>query len=317
MAEYYSQRASAALCISEAVAVSPTASAYPRTPGIYNEEQIQGWRIVTHAVHREGGRLVAQLWHCGRVAHTSVLEDNRPIAPSPIAAQGLIETHSGPLPFSVPREMTHDDIRAAINSFSDATAAARLAGCDGVEIHAANGYLIDQFLRDGSNLRRDRYGGSPERRIRFLLEVVEACCLRWTSRRIGLRISPNSTLNGMTDALPAITFGKLLAALNSFDLAYVHIIEATKGYMVQEPLRSPLFREFYEGSIILNGGYTRERAEEALSKRYGDAISFGSGFIANPDLPRRLKERLPLQAADPKTLYSHSSRGYTDYPTVQ
>ncbi|WP_193198702.1 alkene reductase [Nostoc sp. MG11] len=316
-ATYYVQRASAGLIIAEATQVAPQGQGYPFTPGIHSPEQVAGWRLVTDAVHQEGGKIFLQLWHVGRISHPDLQPDGAlPVAPSAIAPKGEASTYEGPKPFVTPRALETSEIPGIVEQYRQGAANALAAGFDGVEIHAANGYLIDQFLRDGTNQRTDKYGGSIENRARFLLEVTEAVTSVWDSNRVGVRLSPSGTFNDMHDSNPLETFGYAAQALNRFDLAYLHIFEATDADIRHGGTIVPTshLRDRFTGTLIVNGGYTRERGNAVLAKGEADLVAFGTLFISNPDLPRRLALNAPLNQADPTTFYGGTEKGYTDYP---
>jgi N-ethylmaleimide reductase len=313
-AEYYRQRASAGLIVTEATQVSSQGVGYPGTPGIHDELQVAGWRRVTDAVHAAGGRIFLQLWHVGRISHPSLQPDGAlPVAPSAIAAAGDAFTASGPQPFVTPRALATAEIPGVVGQFENGARLARAAGFDGVEIHGANGYLIDQFLRDGTNRRTDRYGGSLENRARFLLEVTEAVAGVWGADRVGVRLSPQSDFNDMHDSDPRATFGHAALALAPFGLAYLHVVEPVG---TATPLALDL-KEAFEGPLMVNGGYTRPLAEAVLARGEADLVSFGAPFLANPDLPLRLARNAPLNAPDPATFYGGDAHGYTDYPALE
>ncbi|MGQ9369854.1 alkene reductase [Azospirillum sp. ST 5-10] len=321
MATYYAQRASAGLLITEATQVSADGQGYPSTPGIHTDEQVAGWRRVTDAVHAQGGRIFAQLWHVGRISHPMFQPDGQlPVAPSAIAARGELYTGDGMKPFPTPRALETDEIPRLVAAF--ATAARRAvadAGFDGVEVHGANGYLVDQFLRDGTNRRTDGYGGSVENRVRFLVEVTEAVSGAVGADRTGVRLSPNGGFNDMSDSDPAALFGHAAAALDRFGLAYLHVVEGLQGPMAPPPEAervAPLLRRAFRGPFIINGGFDRESADHWLADGAADAVSFGVPFIANPDLPARLRAGLPLAEADRATFYGGDERGYVDYPAA-
>jgi N-ethylmaleimide reductase len=315
-AEYYRQRASAGLIVTEATQVSPQGVGYPGTPGIHDDLQVAGWQRVTDAVHAAGGRIFLQLWHVGRISHPSLQPDGAlPVAPSAIAAKGDAFTASGPQPFVTPRALETAEIPGIVAQFENGARRARAAGFDGVEIHGANGYLIDQFLRDGTNRRTDRYGGSLQNRARFLLEVTEAVADVWGAERVGVRLSPQSDFNDMHDSDPRATFGHAALALEPFGLAYLHIVEPA-GVTGARPL-APDLKEAFGGPLMVNGGYTRALAERALAQGHADLVSFGTSFLANPDLPLRLARNVPLNAPDPATFYGGDARGYTDYPALE
>ncbi|HKI04137.1 MAG TPA: alkene reductase [Thermoanaerobaculia bacterium] len=311
-ATYYAQRASAGLLVTEGSQVSPQGMGYPNTPGIHTGEQVAGWRRVTAAVHERGGRIFLQLWHVGRVSDPALQPGGAPpVAPSAIAPEGTFRSVTGPQPYVTPRALELAEIPGVVAQFEDGARRALEAGFDGVEIHAANGYLIDQFLRDGSNRRTDAYGGPVESRARFLLETVEAVAGVWGGGRVGVRFSPTSGFNGMSDSDPAATFGYAAEALRRFGLAYLHVIE---------PVGTPngvasLLRERFGGPFMLNGGYNLETGNAVLAAGAADLVSFGVLFLANPDLPERFAEGAPLNEPDRKTFYLGGERGYTDYPT--
>ncbi len=320
MATYYVQRASSGLIVTECTMVSPMSNGYMNCPGIYSQEQIKGWQQVTDAVHNVGGKVFLQLWHCGRISHSSLLDGKQPIAPSAIAPKGELHTPAGKVVIETPRALEKQEIAEIIEQFRSGAENAKAAGFDGVELHGAFGYLIDQFLQDGSNQRSDEYGGSIENRARFLLEVVEAVCSVWGAEQVGIKLSPSNTFYGMFDSNPKATFSYVLEALNSKGLAYVHLMEPNeidlKNRDVLNPV-TPLFRPIYQGTLITNGNYTQETANAALNNGNADLVSFGRLFIANPDLPERFKLNAPLNEPDPKTFYGSSEQGYTDYPFLE
>ncbi len=317
--EYYAQRASAGLIITEASQVSAQGVGYPGTPGIHSDAQVAGWQLVTDAVHAAGGRIFLQLWHVGRVSHPSLQPDGGlPVAPSAIAPQGEGMTYSGPQPFVTPRALEIEEIPGIVEAFRQGVVNARRAGFDGVEVHGANGYLLDQFLRDGSNRRSDRYGGSVENRTRFLLEVVEAVCGAWEPARVGVRLSPLNAFNTMSDSDPAGTFRHAAGALGAFGLAYLHVVEASisPDGVVPQPFDYRGLKVAFGGVYMANGGYDRARAEAALTEGRADLVSFGVLFLANPDLPERLRRGGPYNAPDLSTFYGGGAEGYTDYPAL-
>jgi N-ethylmaleimide reductase len=312
--DYYAQRASAALIVTEATQVSPQGKGYPGTPGIHSAAQVAGWRAVTEAVHARGGRIFVQLWHVGRISHPSLQPGGAlPVAPSEIAPPGLAETPDGPRPFVTPRGLATAEIPEIIAQFRRGGENARAAGFDGVEVHAANGYLIDQFLRDGSNRRDDGYGGPVANRVRLLLEVVDALGEVWGPARIGVRVSPINPFGGMHDSDPAQTFGFAAEALSRRQIAYLHVAESRT--------RRPVFnwrrlRRRFAGPYIANGGFDAYRAQAALRAGRADLISFARWFIANPDLVERVRRGTVLRMPDPATFYAGGARGYTDYPPM-
>jgi N-ethylmaleimide reductase len=316
-AEYYRQRAGAGLIVTEASQVSPEGVGYPGTPGIHTDGQVEGWRPVADAVHRAGGRIFLQLWHVGRISHPSLQPDGAlPVAPSAIAARGQAFTASGLQPFVVPRALETDEIAGVVAQFEDGARRALAAGFDGVEIHGANGYLIDQFLRDGSNRRTDRYGGGALNRARFLLEVTEAVAGVWGAGRVGVRLSPWNEFNDMRDSDPRATFGHAARALAPLGLAYLHLVESVDGVPAGEAPLAPELKAAFRGPLMINGGYTRALAEAALARGEADLVSFAASFLANPDLPARLARNAPLNTPDPATFYGGDHRGYTDYPAL-
>ncbi|MBL1203592.1 MAG: alkene reductase [Nostoc sp. ZfuVER08] len=316
-ATYYTQRASAGLIISEATQVSAQGQGYPRTPGIHSPEQVEGWKLVTDAVHQQQGRIFLQLWHVGRISHPDLQPDGAlPLAPSAIAAKGEASTFEGPKPFVTPRALETSEIPQIVEQYRQAAANALAAGFDGVEIHAANGYLIDQFLRDSTNQRTDKYGGSIENRTRFLLEVTEAVTSVWDSQRVGVRFSPSGTFNDIRDSNPLETFGYAAQALNQFNLAYLHIFEAIDADIRHGAVVVPTshIRDRFTNTLIVNGGYTREKGNAVIANKAADLVAFGTLFISNPDLPRRLALNAPLNEPNQATFYGGDEKGYTDYP---
>ncbi|MDY7022789.1 MAG: alkene reductase [Cyanobacteriota bacterium] len=321
MAEYYAQRASASLIITEATQISQQGKGYSFTPGIYTPEQIEGWRKVTNAVHQAGGRIFLQLWHVGRMSHESFHADGQPVAPSAIKpdARVWIVDDNGVgqmMDCPTPRELSIDDIKSIINDFRQGAAAAIAAGFDGVEIHGANGYLLDQFLRRTSNKRMDIYGGDIPNRVRFVEEVVEAVIAEVGKERTGIRLAPYITQRGMND--PEVIDAILYAAkkLNSQGIAYIHLVEADwdDAPVVPESFRHDL-RNAFSGAIIVAGNYTAEKGEAILEANLADLIAYGRWFLANPDLPFRLQKGLELNEMKERiTLFGGGVEGYTDYP---
>jgi N-ethylmaleimide reductase len=320
MAEYYVQRASAGLIISEGTQISEQGAGWNESPGIHTAAQVQGWQRITEAVHQAGGRMFLQLWHTGRASHPDFQPGGvLPVSASAIAAVGEAHTPKGKKPYVTPRPLELDEIPAVVQQYADATRRAQEAGFDGVEIHAANGYLIDQFLRDCSNERTDAYGGSLENRTRFLLEVTEAVVKAWRADRVGVRLSPTNPFNDMRDSNPVQTFTHATQSLNQFQLAYLHILEALPGhFLAAEGERvSPYIREVYKGTLMLNGGYDAETGAAAITTGKANLIAYGIPFIANPDLPERIRLNADLNPADPSTFYTPGIKGYTDYPVLQ
>jgi N-ethylmaleimide reductase len=315
-ATYYAQRASAGLIITEGSPISEMAHGYPDTPGIHNAAQIEGWKRVTDAVHVKGGRIVLQLWHVGRVSHPLLLPNGAlPVAPSSIKPAGKAFTHRGTKPFVAPRALETSEIPMLIESFRIAAGNAKTAGFDAVEVHGANGYLLDQFLRDGSNHRTDRYGGSIINRTRLLEEVVSAICGVWGAGRVGVRISPVNQYNDMHDSNPQALFNRVADALRPFGLAYLHVMERdVQG--VEVPFDFNEVRGRFGGQYIANGGYDKRLASAAIAEGRADCVAFGKPYIANPDLVERYAVDAPLNVPDPDTFYGGLERGYTDYSVL-
>ncbi|SFP55967.1 alkene reductase [Sphingomonas rubra] len=320
MAEYYAQRASAGLIISEATGISRGGLGWPYAPGLWSDEQVEAWAPVTKAVHDAGGRIVAQLWHMGRQGHSSVYEA-QPVSSSATATKGQAHTYDGKKDFEVARPLTTDEIPALLDDYERATRNALAAGFDGVQVHAANGYLIDQFLRDNANFRDDRYGGSPENRIRLLREVAERVASIAGADRTSVRLSPNGDSQGVDDSDPASVFVPAAKALSDIGVAFLELREpgpdGTFG-KTDVPKLSPQIREVFTPPLVLNSDYfTAEEAQAELDKGVADAISFGRTFLANPDLPARLERGAPLNKDDMRTWYSQGPEGYVDYPALE
>jgi len=318
-AQYYSQRASAGLIISEATQISNLGKGYPATPGIYSDAQVAGWKKVTEAVHAKGGQMVCQLWHVGRISHSSLHpSEGLPVAPSAITPSGKVYTATWQLAeYETPRPLTLAEIPVLIQDYVHAAKQAKAAGFDGVEVHGANGYLLDQFLHDGSNKRDDQYGGSVENRSRLLLEVLKAVIGVWGSDRVGVRLSPYGTFNDMSDRDTLGLFTYLIG------LSYLHLIEpratmagGTDKVKEDQPSTAALFRPLYQGSIIAAGGFDRDGAEAVVSSGQVDAIAFGRFFISNPDLPARFAQNADLNPYDRSTFYGGGAKGYVDYPSL-
>jgi N-ethylmaleimide reductase len=320
MARYYSQRASAGLIVTEATAVSQQATGCPNTPGIYTDAQVAGWVGVTDAVHRAGGRIFLQLWHMGRVSHPSFQPGGGlPVAPSAIAPRhGQALTETGMQPYVTPRALQTAELPGIVAQYSAGAERARTAGFDGVEIHNANGYLLDQFLRDGTNQRTDNYGGSVTNRARLTLEVTEAVTKVWGSARVGIRFSPGGAVNDMQDSNPLATFSCVLRELNPFGLAYAHLIVSTEDDLRHGAVPVPLaaLRQEFHGKLIAANGFNRDTATRILADGTADAVAFGRLFIANPDLPERFRLLAPLNTPDESTFYGGAEKGYTDYPVL-
>ncbi|EEP72918.1 NADH:flavin oxidoreductase/NADH oxidase [Micromonospora sp. ATCC 39149] len=313
MVEHYRQRATAGLIIAESTTVSPSAVGYPLTPGLHSHAQAESWRALTEAVHTEGARIFVQLQHCGRISHPSLLDGATPVAPSAIRPDGQAVTYDGMRDFLVPRALDVAEIPGVAGQYRQAAELARTAGFDGVEVHAGNGYLIDQFLRDGTNQRTDGYGGTAANRMRFLGEILDVVCDVWPAGRVGVRLTPENSFNTMTDSNPQAHFAYFLQRLSLRALAYVHILEggmATKA----TALDYRALRDNYDGTVIANNGYDLSRAQAAVRTGAADLVAFGTPFLANPDLVHRFRENLPLAQADPATFYGGDETGYTDYP---
>ncbi|MGK7909514.1 MAG: alkene reductase [Synechococcus sp.] len=319
-ANYYRQRASAGLIITEASQISPQGVGYPRTPGIHSAEQVDGWKIVTDAVHEQGGHIFLQLWHVGRISHPSLQPNGQlPVAPSAIVpSTGQAMTYQGMQDFVVPRALELDELPEIVRDYRKAAENAAAAGFDGVEVHSANGYLLDQFLRDGSNKRSDRYGGSLENRTRLLLQVTQAVVDVWGGDRVGVRFSPGGTFNDALDSDPIVTFDYATAALNTFNLAYLHIKESDAADIRYGGQFIPAgrYRNIFNGLVMTNGGYDKQKGNEAIASGKVDLVAYGQSFIANPDLPQRFQLDAPLNAPNPGTYYGGGAEGYTDYPTL-
>lgn len=316
MAEHYAQRASGGLLIAEATMAMEGHSAFWQEPGVYSQAQIDGWRKVTDAVHAKGGRIFLQIWHGGRACHPALNGGKQAVAPSALAiTEYEVHTPEGKLPYPVPRALDDAELPGIVAGFRQAAENAKAAGFDGVEVHGANGYLLDEFLRDGSNTRSGPYGGPVENRARLLLEVVEAVCQVWDSTRVGVRISPLNGYNSMRDSDPVGLTAWLAKRLNDFNLAYLHVMRGD-FYGQQQGDVMTAARENYRGVLVGNMGYGAAEAAEAIAAGTLDAVAFGTAFLANPDLPARIKAGAPLNAADPSTFYTPGAKGYTDYPTM-
>lgn len=319
MTTYYAQRASAGLLITEASQISHQGQGYVWTPGIYTEAQVAGWRAVNDAVHAKGGRIFIQLWHVGRISHVSLQPNGgKPVAPSAIPAKGKTYIESGFAELSEPRALELGEIPGIVADYARAGEMAKRAGFDGIEIHAANGYLLEQFLKDGANKRTDAYGGSIENRARLTLEVVAALAKVWDPSRIGIRLSPVTPANDITISDPQPMYDYLVGELNRFKLGYVHVVEgATGGPRDAAPFDYDALRKAFKGVYIGNNGYTGAMAAEAVASGKVDAVAFGKAYIANPDLVERLRAGAPLNTPDQKTFYGGGEQGYTDYPSLQ
>jgi N-ethylmaleimide reductase len=315
MAEYYAQRASGGLLITECTMVSEGTSAFVAEPGVYSAEQIEAWKKVTTAVHAKGGRIFMQIWHAGRASHPDINGGARTVSSTATAIEGEINTPAGKVPHAVPHALTLEEIPGVVAAFVQGAKNAMAAGFDGVEVHGANGYLIDQFLRDGANQRTDSYGGSMENRARFLFEVLTAVTAAIGADRVGLRLSPLNSFNSMKDSDPIGLTAFLADKLNTFKLAYLHLMRAD-FFGVQKADVVSVAREKYKGVLIGNMGYTAEEAEQAITEGKLDAVAFGTSYLANPDLPERIKAKAPLNVPDSTTFYTPGAKGYTDYPTM-
>lgn len=318
-AVYYSQRASAGLIVTEATQVMPEGQGYFNTPGIHSPEQVEGWKVVTQEVHKAGGKIFLQLWHVGRISH-SFYQPNHvlPSAPSAIAPKGDVHTPEGMKPFEIPRALTVEEIAHVVQQYKHGAQNAKEAGFDGVEVHGANGYLIDQFLQDGTNQRTDEYGGSLENRVRFLDEVTTAVVEVWGEERVGVRLSPNGSFNDMSDSNPEAIFTHAVELLNTIGVGYIHFRRGTKADARhgRKPVPISTFRQLYTGTVIINDQFTAETAEQVIADDDADLVAFGSSFLANPDLPKRFEVGAPLNKPDSATFYGGAEKGYTDYPTL-
>ncbi|MDB4875772.1 MAG: alkene reductase [Gemmatimonadetes bacterium] len=320
MATYYAQRASAGLIVSEGTQVAALGQGYQDTPGIYSPQQRDGWRRVTDAVHAAGGRIFAQLWHVGRISH-SYYHGQRPVAPSAIAPTGKAYTPEGMKPYETPHALSRDEIIMVVEQFRHAASIALAAKFDGVEIHAANGYLIDQFLQTGSNHRTDEYGGSVENRTRFLVDVATAVLGVWGAGRVGVRLSPGGGMNGIHDDDPVETFRHAARLLDEMeDIVYLHVVEApvgSSGPDERSVCATELLRPIFRRTLISTGGYSPASAERALERHRADLVGFGRLFIANPDLPERIRNGAQLNEPDQTTFYTPGEHGYIDYPSME
>ena len=316
---YYEQRASAGLIVTEATPISVMAHGYPALPGIYTDAQVAGWKKVTDAVHAKGGKIVIQLWHVGRISHPSLLPAGElPVAPSAIKPAGQAFTYQGLVDYVEPRALAQSELPGIIADYVHATKAALAAGFDGVEIHAANGYLLDQFLRDGTNQRTDQYGGSVENRARLLLEVTKAVVDVAGGDKVGVRLSPVNPFNDMHDSNPQALFSYVAEALNQFNLAYLHVVEGgVHGGGKSDPFDFASLRKLFKGSYMANLAYDKARGNAVIANGHADVVAYGVPFIANPDLVERFKLNAPLNEADSSSFYGGSEKGYTDYPFIK
>ncbi len=311
MRDYYVQRASAGLILSEATAVSPMGVGYPDTPGIWSPDQTKGWKVITDAVHAAGGRMFLQLWHVGRISDPSYLGGALPVAPSAISPKGHVSLLRPKRPFVTPRALDTREIPAVVEAYRKGAQNAQAAGFDGVEIHGANGYLLDQFLQDSTNHRTDEYGGSVENRARLMLEVADAAMAVWGASRVGMHLAPRGDSHDMGDSNPAATFGYVARELGKRRIAFLCVRESLGPNRL-----GPELKKLFGGAYVANEAHTRESAEQLLRAGEADAAAFGKLFIANPDLPRRFARNAPLNAPVPDTFYASGPQGYTDYPAL-
>ena len=324
MLEYYTQRASqGGLIISEATAISKTARGYLGAPGIYTDAQVAGWRRITDAIHAKGGKIIQQLWHVGRTSHVDLTDGAVPVSASEdVPYEGKAFTKDGWVPVTPNRALKVEEIPALLADYREAARRAKDAGFDGIELHAANGYLLDQFLQNGSNHRTDEYGGSPENRARLLFQVLESVLTVWSPDRVGVRLSPATQFNGMSDSNPALIFEYVAEQINRYTIAYLHVVEPRVNGSVEvedglAPVAAHELRKLFHGKILAAGGFDAADAEAILEKGDADLVAFGRFFIANPDLPKRFKEGLPLNSYDRATFYGGDTHGYTDYAVYQ
>jgi N-ethylmaleimide reductase len=314
---YYEQRATAGLIITEATPISAMGHGYPLLPGIYTDAQVDGWKKVTDAVHAKGGKIVIQLWHVGRISHPTLLNGATPVAPSPVKPAGKAFTFNGLVDYVEPRALDASELPGIVADYVQASKNAIKAGFDGVEIHSANGYLLDQFLRDGSNKRSDIYGGSIENRARFLMEVTKAVVGATGSDKVGLRLSPVNPFNDMKDSNPQAVFNYVTEQLNQFNLAYLHVVEGgIHGGGVADAFDFDAMRKLCKSPYMANLSYDKVRGNAAIASGHADAVAYGVPFIANPDLVERFRQDAPLNEADSKSFYGGTEKGYTDYPTL-
>ncbi len=311
MRDYYAQRASAGLILSEATSVTPMGVGYPDTPGVWSQAQVEGWREITRAVHEAGGLIMLQLWHVGRISHPIYLDGAKPVAPSAIAARGHVSLLRPLQPYPEPRALDASEIQGVIDAYRQGAENAKRAGFDGVEIHGANGYLLDQFLQDSANKRTDRYGGPIENRARLMLEVTDAVVEVWGRGRVGMHLAPRGDAQSMGDSDPKATFGYVARELGKRRIAFI----CAREHQGPDAL-GPYLKKEFGGPFIANEDFTRESAEAAVASGEADAIAFGKLFIANPDLPERFRRHAPLNEPRPETYYAHGAEGYVDYPAL-
>ena len=311
MAEYYAQRASAGMIISEATSVDPMGVGYANTPGIWSEEQVEGWKVVTQAVHQAGGRILSQLWHVGRISDPMFLEGALPVAPSAVTPAGHVSIVRPLKPFVTPRALELSELSGIVEAYRQGARNAQAAGFDGVEIHGANGYLLDQFLQDKTNQRQDEYGGPVENRARLMLEVTDAVVSVWGADRVGMHLAPRGDAHDMGDSKPLATFAYVAHELGKRRIAFLCARESLGPDRI-----GPQLKAAFGGAYIANERFTWETASEVLARGEADAVAFGVAFLANPDLPKRFRERAQLNAPDPSTFYAPGPKGYTDYPLL-
>jgi len=312
-AEYYAQRAGAGLIVTEASQVSAQGVGYIRTPGIHTAAQIAGWKKITDAVHAAGGKIFLQLWHVGRISHPDFHGGALPVAPSAITPKGTVFTAEGPKEMVTPRALEISELPVIVEQFRKGAENAKAAGFDGVELHGANGYLLDQFTRDGSNKRTDAYGGAVENRVRLPLEVTDAVISVWGKERVGYRVSPKASYNDMSDSDPVATFSHLAAELNKRGIGYLHVVDPVAP---AEGRVAPVLRRIFKGTLIVNGGFNAETGNAAITDGEADLVAFGVPFLANPDLPARYSRNAPLNTPDQATFYTGDEKGYADYPAL-
>lgn len=311
MAEYYTQRASAGLIISEATSVTPMGVGYPNTPGIWSDEQVEGWKLTTQAVHKAGGRIILQLWHVGRISDSMYLDGEAPVAPSAIAAKGHVSLVRPEKPYPTPRALSSDEIAQIIEDYRKGAENAKKAGFDGVELHGANGYLLDQFLQSSTNKRDDQYGGSLENRARLMLAATDAAISVWGSKRVGVHLAPRADAHDMGDDNLSETFRYVAKELGKRKIAFI----CTREHF-HAPALTPALKKAFGGPVIINEQMSKEQAQELIEKGDGDAVAFGRWYIANPDLVERLRSDAELNPLNQNTIYAEGATGYTDYPAM-
>ncbi|MGJ9420662.1 alkene reductase [Massilia sp. CMS3.1] len=319
MRDYYVQRASAGVIVTECTQISDQAHGIIRCPGIHRDDQIAGWRKITDAVHAAGGRIICQIWHCGRVAHPDMRGGEPPVAPSPVPATGNFFLPSGRVDFPVPRELGIDELPGIVRDFAQATRNARAAGFDGVELHGANGYLLDQFLQDGSNKRTDAYGGPVENRARLMIEAATAAIDAWDADHVGIRLSPSNPLYGADDSDKRTTFGYVIPQLNALGVGYICLLEPNAQAVaagVQIEHIAETFRPLISVPLMVNGGFDKAKGNAVIARGEADLVAFGVPFLINPDLPKRLRTDAPYNKPNPALFYGVGAEGYTDYPAL-